>query len=78
MTFAIRPADDLGAMPATLAREHLTLDEVNAWLDEHEDVGTLVILDDRDNQPACGYDLGIAGGAQACDCGRPTCGGGKL
>jgi len=50
-TYTIRPADDLGAMPADLARTGLTLAGVDAWLDAHEDVGTFEILDETDGTP---------------------------
>jgi hypothetical protein len=71
--FTIRPRDDLGAMDPSLGREHLTLAQVEAWMDEHEDQGTFEVIDERDGLPACCYELGLAGGGYACDCGRPTC-----
>ena len=74
-TFTIRPRDDLGAMDESLTREHLPLAELDAWFDLHTILeGTYEIIDDRDRLPACGYEIGTAGGAQDCECGRPTCG----
>lgn len=72
-TYTIAPASDLGAMPEHLARQRITLAEVEAWLDAHEDAGTYTITDDADGLPACGHVLGIAGGAFACECGRREC-----
>ena len=74
-TFTIRPRDDLGAMDKSLAREHLPLAELDAWFDLHTELqeGTFEIIDDRDGLPACGFEIGTAGGAGDCECGRPTC-----
>jgi hypothetical protein len=56
-------------MDASLARVHITAVEVNAWLDEHVDVGTYVILDDADGKESCGHLWGF----EVCSYGRPTC-----
>jgi hypothetical protein len=72
--FTLRWRDDLGNdRPGELIGEHLTLDAVNRWLDEHEDEGTFEIIDERDGAEACGWQFEMCGGAQACDCGRPEC-----
>ena len=72
-TYRIEPLDDLGAMPAALACTGQTFEQVTAWLDAHVDVGTFVIVDEADGQPACLHPWGLAGGAAACECGRPEC-----
>jgi hypothetical protein len=72
-TYRIEAGDDLGAMPVALERSGLTHAQVSTWLDQHVDVGTFLIVDEHDGQPACLYPWGLAGGAQACDCGRPEC-----
>jgi hypothetical protein len=71
--YKIESGDDLGAMPAALARTGQTFEQVTAWLDAHVDVGTFVIVDEADGQPACLHPWGLAGGACACECGRPEC-----
>jgi hypothetical protein len=71
--FTIRTRDDLGSNGCTVFGEHLTLEEMRAWLDEHEDDGTFEIIDESDGLPACGDDTEMSGGAWACDCGRPHC-----
>jgi len=70
--FTVRAADDLGN-DGTLLIEHLSLRQLRDWLDQHEDPGTFLVLDESDGKPACGYDTEMAGGAWACDCGRATC-----
>ena len=69
--YTIRTRDDLGSDGGTVLGEHLTLDEMRAWLNEHEDDGTLEIIDESDGRPACGDDTEMSGGAWGCDCGRP-------
>lgn len=71
--YNIVPRNDLGAMPHFYEGAELTAAEVGAWLDTHEDVGTFDIIDARDGMPACGHLWGLAGGACACECGRPEC-----
>jgi hypothetical protein len=44
-----------------------------AWLDAHPEEGNFEILDERDGALACSYLFGFAGGAAACECGRPEC-----
>lgn len=73
MTYSIIPADNLGAMSEEHARRGISALDVDAWLDAHEDVGTYIIIDDADGKPACLHPFGLAGGALACDCGRPEC-----
>ncbi len=70
-TYAIRPAaDDLGAMPESLARTDLSADEVGEWLDEHEDVGAFEIIEEATGEMACSLLWGLAGGAVGCECPR--------
>lgn len=69
-SFSVRPREDLGAMDQSLAREHLSAAELDAWFDGNEDVGTFEVIDDRDGKEACGYGIATAGGAQGCECHR--------
>src|SRR6185369_9712738 len=73
--FTIRRRVDLGNDAAgELLAEHLDQAAMVAWLEQHDmSEGTLLVLDERDAQEACGHDMGWAGGAVACECGREAC-----
>ena len=73
LTYAIRSKNGLGGMALVYERSGLTAVHVGAWLDAHEDVGAFEIVNEQDGALACGYLFGLAGGAFACECGRPEC-----
>ena len=72
--YKIESRDDLGAMPAALARTGQTFDQVTAWLDANVDVGTFVIAG-RGRRPA-GLPAplrGWRGARMPRECARPEC-----